>query len=511
MSNRERQEGGETMAGIHAERDIWKHLMEVMERLEQVEAAAKEERVRHCRECAQLKDRIRELEAECKGKDEIIRKLEAEVARLKQQAEKDSHNSSLPPSTDEKPSKAPNEYNGRKKTKRKTGGQAGHKGKTRRLEETVNELRKNGIEPKIEDIGDTARPYKERLVLDIAMGTTALIKRFHEDENGKYSIPEAYHSEVVYGEDIKALVILLYGQGVLSAERIVEMISALTKGIIQLSQGTVFNWLEAFSRGAEPSLACIEEHLLNQEQVSTDATVVTVNGKQAYIRNFSVKDWALYVPVERKSKDALSGIPFLQKFTGILAHDHETTLYHFGTGHAECNVHLIRYLTANTENTGHKWSSHLISLLVEMNRYRKRLLQANQSAMPEKTISRLEARYDELLVLARRERKLKPCRFRWASAEETALLNRLKKYKQNHLLFLHDFRVPFDNNMSERDLRKCKNRQKMSGGFRSDLGQRIFCTLLSITESCKRQHMNLMHAFRSIFSGQFMFQHSMAE
>ena len=33
----------------------------------------------------------------------------------------------------------------------------------------------------------------------------------------------------------------------------------------------------------------------------------------------------------------------------------------------------------------------------------------------------------------------------------------------NHLLFLHDFRVPFDDNMSERDLRKVKNRQKMAG------------------------------------------------
>ena len=40
-----------------------------------------------------------------------------------------------------------------------------------------------------------------------------------------------------------------------------------------------------------------------------------------------------------------------------------------------------------------------------------------------------------------------------------------KKYMHNHLLFLHDFRVPFDDNMSERDLRKVKNRQKMAGGL----------------------------------------------
>lgn len=35
-----------------------------------------------------------------------------------------------------------------------------------------------------------------------------------------------------------------------------------------------------------------------------------------------------------------------------LVHDHETALYHFGTAHVECNVHILRYLTKNSEYTG---------------------------------------------------------------------------------------------------------------------------------------------------------------
>ena len=69
----------------------------------------------------------------------------------------------------------------------------------------------------------------------------------------------------------------------------------------------------------------------------------------------------------KKDLVTLKDIPFLQKYVGTLIHDHETAMFHFGQDHAECNVHLIRYLRANTENTGHKWSSSMISLLLEMN------------------------------------------------------------------------------------------------------------------------------------------------
>ena len=53
-------------------------------------------------------------------------------------------------------------------------------------------------------------------------------------------------------------------------------------------------------------------------------------------------------------------------------------------------------------------------------------------------------------------------RHTYAKKEEKKLLNQMEKYRHNHLLFLHDFSVPFDNNMSKRDLRKVKNREKMA-------------------------------------------------
>lgn len=99
-----------------------------------------------------------------------------------------------------------------------------------------------------------------------------------------------------------------------------------------------------------------------------------------------------------------------------------------------------------------------------------------------------------------RKQNKKACA-RYAKKEEKALLNRLEKYSRNHLLFLHNFGVLFDDNISERDLRKVKNRQKMAGGFRKDSGQEMYCTILTIIETLKRRKMGLLENIRKIFMG----------
>ena len=80
-------------------------------------------------------------------------------------------------------------------------------------------------------------------------------------------------------------------------------------------------------------------------------------------------------------------------------------------------------------------------------------------------------------------------------------MNRLEKYMHNHLLFLHDADVKFHNNDSERDLRKCKTHQKMSGGFRKESGSKLYCDIMSIIETCKKKQMQVFESIYSIFAG----------
>ncbi len=180
-------------------------------------------------------------------------------------------------------------------------------------------------------------------------------------------LPKEYQSEVTYGSTIKALAVDLYSEGVMSNERISHFLNAFS-GNEHLFRLEVFiTFCRTFQEKSRKSLQQIETELLNKTTVCTDATVVTVNGTQAYIRNSSSTTAVLYYVMKQKSIKALNKIPFLNKFAGNLEHDYETALYDYGTGHGECNVHALRYLKKNTEETGHLWSEKMSCLLCEKN------------------------------------------------------------------------------------------------------------------------------------------------
>ena len=323
--------------------------------------------------------------------------------------------------------------------------------------------------------------------------------RIYADKNEHFSVPSEYQSDVTYGENIKAIAVALYSEGVMSNDRITAFLNAISGDRIELPEGSVYGFCRKFAKESMLSVEHLENELLNQNVVATDATVTTTNGKQSYIRNFSIHNTVVYHAMRSKPVMALQEINFLGKYTGILVHDHETALYHFGTNHAECNVHLIRYLRKNSEDTGNPWSGQMTGLLCKMNQNRKALIEKGVTSFSKKVIEEYEKQYHNLITEGIKQNK-KTCT-KYAKKEEKTLLNRLEKYSRNHLLFLHNFEVLFDDNISERDLRKVKNRQKMAGGFRKDSGQEMYCTILTIIETLKRRKMGLLENIRKIFMG----------
>lgn len=85
------------------------------------------------------------------------------------------------------------------------------------------------------------------------------------------------------------------------------------------------------------------------------------------------------------------------------------------------------------------------------------------------------------------------------------LYRRLKKYKRNHLYFIKNFEVPFDNNLGEQDLRMFKIKIKISGGFRSMKAAKHYVNALSIIKTSIKRNINPFESIKAIFNNQILF------
>ena len=199
-----------------------------------------------------------------------------------------------------------------------------------------------------------------------------------------------------------------------------------------------------------------------------------------------------------KSRKYIEETGILTKYTGNLVHDHETLMYNYGNKHAECNVHVCRYMKGCFKYTNNSWSKDFRNFLLCLNEHKKELIKKGIHSISKEKLQRLFNRYDELLEFGFKQNLATKNNF-FKKLDEKRLLNRLKKYKSNHLMFLESFDMPFDNNVSERDLRHIKSKQKVSGGFRSEHGLNMYCNIKSILITCTKKKIDIFTTINNIY------------
>jgi hypothetical protein len=454
-------------------------------------------------------------------KDELV-KAYNEIARLNAIINKDSSNSSKPSSKNG----FKNIPNSREKSGRTQGGQKGHAGYRLKLPENMVDLEEKGlIETRVVDHTDGQNSFVSRYTIDLEMKVIITEHRFSEG-----NVPKNLHNEVTYGEDLKAKTMLLLTEGIVAEKRLSKILSSFTHGVVNLSTGTIDNIKKEFAEKLVESkeLDVIKQDLLNGNVMNTDDTSMRSLERIVYtekkddksevtedisyekadkksfritVRTHSNEQSTMYTVNPKKDNKGILRDDILPRYDGSLCHDYESKFFNHGKNNGACGAHLIRDLKGLNDLYKCTWAMEMRSFILEMNDYKNADLDLGVSFCDAEKLAYFEEEYDKQLQngfsaigqLNKNDTGYK---------EFNAILNRLTKSKDNYMLFMKDYEVPFTNNLAERDLRREKTAEKISGLFRSWEGAVNHTRTQSFISTTKKRGMDLLQSIKKVFVGE---------
>jgi transposase len=169
-----------------------------------------------------------------------------------------------------------------------------------------------------------------------------------------------------------------------------------------------------------------------------------------------------------------------------------------------CNAHHLRELTFVEEEHEQEWAGQMKGLLSEIEEAVRKEAACGRTYLAPEKMGDFKVRYRRLLeagLSANPSPERTGKRGRPKQSKGKNLVDRLDKHREWVLRFMHDFRVPFDNNQAERDLRMVKVRQKVSGCFRTKEGAAAFCRIRGYISTVKKQGENVLLALEGVFRG----------
>ena len=451
-----------------------KDLEHALKKAKRMRFAAEQRRDQALSEVAELRRENSEL------KDQL-EKTEGQNKKLLAQLNRDYENSSIPSSQSRNRRKI---SNNRERTGRKPGAQPGHAHHGRKKQEATQTVHLPA--PKIvaedPDFKKTKKIITKQLVsiemiLHVTEYQADVYRNSKTGEKVHAAFPAGVVDDVNYDGSIKSLLFLLNTDCAVSIDKSQRFLSDLTGGKLKISRGMINKLCREFSSKTETERKKIFADLLSCPVLHTDCTNARENGKNCQVYVCVTPDGkALYFAREKKGHEGVKGT-VTEDYQGILVHDHDLTFYHYGANHQECLAHVLRYLKDSIDNEPERtWNKEMRSLVQEMIHFRKGFQPTQEPDL--KKVSEFEKRYQKILETARKEYRDIPANDHYRDGYNLFL--RMEKYMQNHLLFLHNSRVPATNNEAERLLRNYKRKQAQAVTFRSFESIDYLCQCMSM-------------------------------
>lgn len=434
--------------------------------------------------------------------------LREEIAALRRRLDKDSSNSSKPPSSDglKKPPRIVGSTRGR--SGKTSGGQVGHKGGTlkqvacpdfivrhearacRHCHAGLTRAMAMGMEKR--QVFDLPEPH-----LEVTEHQASIYRCRHCRRQTKATFPEGVISPTQYGPRVKATAVYLNVQQLIPEERVAQAMNDLF-GAGLLCPASLVAWGERMAGRLAPVADHIAALVARAPVRHLDETGFRIGGKGQWLHTASTEALTSYRMSAKRGAlpKGLKG--------GVIVHDHFKPYYALPRlAHALCNAHHLRELKGLIEFDKEQWAGQMRNLLLEANKAVRSAVALKESALPTPVLRGLFKRYNAIVkrgfAFHRQQKPLvrQPgARGRAPHRPGYNLLMRLHKFKGDVLRFLYDFAVPFTNNQAERDLRMMKVKMKISGGFRTMAGARNFACLRSVISTARKQGWNILQTLR---------------
>ena len=278
-----------------------------------------------------------------------IAELNATIKELREQLNKNSGNSSKPPSTDgfKKVNKSLREKSGKKR-----GGQKGHQGTHLAVLAEPDKIHRHmhadcSACPYRDKCASKACVKETRNVIDavVEVNITAHEKLCVEvcplcGESKTGAFPKDVKANVQYGKNLQALVVAFNTVGAVSVNRIHEILGGVFN--IPLSTGTVKNIVSRCAEKVKPALELIRQKLSESSLVHCDETGTNIDGKLHWVHNVSNGSYTYMTVSKKRGYEGIKSTGVLPDYHGIIVHDCWTSYWKFNdVTHSVCCAHLL--------------------------------------------------------------------------------------------------------------------------------------------------------------------------
>jgi len=459
-----------------------------------------------------LLDRLAAQEQTLAAHVQTIATLTTRIQELEDRLNRTSHNSHQPPASDGF-QKQPRSLRGR--SGKPPGGQRGHPGQTLPFSDqpdaTVIHRPSHCAGCGAALDGLSASRMQRRQVVDLPplhLHTTehqvesVVCPACQQTPQGTFPLEAA--EPVQYGPHLQALVVYLRIYQLLPSARTQELLADLFG--VAPSEGTLDRIMGRAATVLEPVVKQIRQAVTAAPVAHFDETGCYVEDARYWLHVACTAKLTYYFVHAQRGQVGSRAAGVLPGFAGIAVHDAYASYWAYACGHALCNAHLLRELLFLSECHQQAWAQDLAALVRAMLAATTAAQATGTAALPAAQVAAFRARYDELVNTGLasnplRARAADQPRGRVKQSTATNLLLRLRDHAEEVLRFVHDLRVPFDNNQAERDIRMMKVQQKIAGRFRGSAGATAFCQIRSYISTLRKQSQHILSALEQGLRG----------